>query len=459
MKADEKRREKLMTMVMSPLKLSFGMTRPLCHMQLGSPCQVAEVEFRVVAAEVSTRDLVQEYLANRVFPTSSGWGMPKKKDGGKKHELVRLPYHFKFEKEFKKPCQEWLEMIETMYNEILGNYTKKEDQLMTAAFGTRPKRRLNRVMDTLNFEYPDYEWFDKGAEGLKRKRIVSILNRQAARLVKEDENILKKAKSAPEPKVTISKKRKLDMTLSAESKVVETREEAPSTPSAAEVAEILKVMTDSLFIKLLSSLGPELTKFLQKKDQPSGAKEKAEGQKKQRIVNVMQAIERTPPSASASRMVPAASAEAKAAAEAAKHMSTMSGIDKLISDMIAEETVVAAEENMATMPDKRKEVVDASLEEKEFDLRHLGGQELSEADKHELKEYGISCGYQPGSMLFGGIDDETLGCIRDRARAKIIGTLSKSVGFPKLESDISGYQRQHIVDSLFYSNFKVKSFA
>jgi hypothetical protein len=116
MKADEKKREKLMTMVMSPLKLSFGMTRPLCHMQLGSPCQVAEVEFRVVAAEVSTRDLVQEYLANRVFPTSSGWGMPKKKDGGKKHELVWLPYHFKFEKEFKKPCQEWLEMIETMSN-------------------------------------------------------------------------------------------------------------------------------------------------------------------------------------------------------------------------------------------------------------------------------------------------------------------------------------------------------
>jgi hypothetical protein len=104
MKADEKRRENLMTIVMSPLKLSFGMIRPLCHMQLGSPCQVAEVEFRVVAAEVSTRDLVQEYLANRVFPTSSGWGMPKKKDGGKKHELVRLPYHFMFEKEFRKPC-------------------------------------------------------------------------------------------------------------------------------------------------------------------------------------------------------------------------------------------------------------------------------------------------------------------------------------------------------------------
>jgi hypothetical protein len=96
MKADEKKREKLMTMVMSPLKLSFGMTRPLCNMQLGSPCQQAEVEFRVVAGHIITRYLVQEYLANRTFPSSSGWGIPKKKEEGKKYELVRLSYRFKF---------------------------------------------------------------------------------------------------------------------------------------------------------------------------------------------------------------------------------------------------------------------------------------------------------------------------------------------------------------------------
>jgi hypothetical protein len=83
---------------------------------------------------------------------------------------------------------------------------------------------------------------------------------------------------------------------------------------------------------------------------------------------------------------------------------------------------------------------------------------LSEAEKEELEEYAKSCGYQPGSMLFGEVDEEILWCIRDRARAKIIGTLSKSVGFSKLESDISGYQWQHIVGNLFYSNFKVKFF-
>jgi hypothetical protein len=122
-------------------------------------------------------------------------------------------------------------------------------------------------MDALNFEYPDYEQLNKGAEGAKRKRIVSILSRQAARMVKEDEKILKKRKSIPEPKEAALKKRKAK---TPEPKVTE-EEETPSTPPA-EVAEILKVITASLPIKLLSPLGPELTKLLQKKDEPSATK-------------------------------------------------------------------------------------------------------------------------------------------------------------------------------------------
>jgi hypothetical protein len=201
-------------------------------------------------------------------------------------------------------------MIETMCNEILGNYTKKEDQLMTAAFGTRPKRRLNRVMDALKFEYPDYERLNKGVEGAKRKRIVSVLSRQAARMVKEDEKVLKKRKSTPELKVAALKKRKAK---SPESKMTEEEEETPSTPPATEVAEILKIMTESLSIKLLSPLGPELMKLFQKKEEPSATK-KADGLKKRRIGSVMQAIEKTPPSASTSKIAPIVSAEAAAEA-------------------------------------------------------------------------------------------------------------------------------------------------
>lgn len=92
-----------------------------------------------------------------------------------------------------------------MCNEILGNYTKKEDQLMTAAFDTREKRRLNRVMDALNFEYPDYDRLDEGA-GAKRKRVVSILNRQAIRSVKDDERVVKKQRTLAGPKDLAPKK-------------------------------------------------------------------------------------------------------------------------------------------------------------------------------------------------------------------------------------------------------------
>jgi hypothetical protein len=65
---------------------------------------------------------------------------------------------------------------------------------MTAAFGTRPKQMLNHVMDALNFEYPDYERLDEGAEGVKRKRVFSILSRQAIWSIKEDQVTLKKIK-------------------------------------------------------------------------------------------------------------------------------------------------------------------------------------------------------------------------------------------------------------------------
>jgi hypothetical protein len=285
---------------------------------------------------------------------------------------------------------------------------------MIAAFGTRPKRRLNRVMDALKFEYPDYERLSKGAKGVKWKRIVSVLNRQATRMVKEDEKILKKRKSTPESKEAALKKRK-DKT--PELKVTEEEEETLSTPPAAEVAEIVKVMTESLPIKLLSPLGPKLTKLLQKKDGLSTTK-KVEGQKKRRIGTVLEAIERTSPSATTSKITPIASIEATAEANisvkaaattgAANLESTLSGIDKLLLGMPTEETAAATEKVMAPAPDKGKKIPDAASEEKYFNLRNLVGQELSEAEKKELQEYGVSCGYHQGGMLFGGIDEEAL---------------------------------------------------
>jgi hypothetical protein len=155
----------------------------------------------------------------------------------------------------------------------------------------------------------------------------------------------------------------------------------------------------------------------------------------------MQAVERTPPSASAAKIVTAADAEADAASEAKdtdEAETTMSDIDRLISDVVKD---VAIEEEMAVAPSKEREIDASPSGEKYFDLRHLGGQELSEEDKSELREFAVSCGYQPGALLFGGVDEEILGCVRNCAGAKIVSTLSKSVGFPKLEADIAATVR------------------
>jgi hypothetical protein len=227
-KVDEEK-EKL---VQSPIELIFRETRPQCNMTPESPSQIALGEFRVIAEHIGTRDLVQEFLAFRVFPTLKEWDMSKLKGEKKKKELVRLPYYYKFKKHFKVPCQEWLDTIEVMCNEILGNYSKKEDQLMTAAFGTHPKLRLNRVMDALNFEYPNYERLDKGAEGQKRKRVASVLNKEAAKLVKDDEEKLKKRKLRSEPKTDASKKRK---DAAPKQKATDIEEETDATPSATDV--------------------------------------------------------------------------------------------------------------------------------------------------------------------------------------------------------------------------------
>jgi hypothetical protein len=369
-----------------------------------------------------------------------------------------LPYHYKFKKYFKVPCQEWLDTIEVMCNEILGNYSNKEDQLMTAAFGTRPKRRLNRVMDDLDFEYPDYERLDKDAEGQKRKRVAGALN-------KDDEEQLKKKKPKPEPKTNASKKRKAT---ALKQKAIDEEEETAATPPTTDVEEILKVMTESLPVKL-SPLGPHLTKLFQKEKEPTKTK-KAARPKKQRIITVIEVIEGTPPQASAPKApdvegttaTEAAPSEATAAEAATAediHLeSTIADIDKILLNMAAEEAVAATEETMAPEPEKEKEIAEDTSEDEIFNFQNLVGQELTKAKKEELKEYDISCRYRSGALLFGGIDDEKLCCVQDQTGVKVIGTLSKSIGFPKLETDISRYRQKHIVGSLFYCNFKVNNY-
>jgi hypothetical protein len=250
-----------------------------------------------------------------------------------------------------------------------------------------------------------------------------------------------------------------------------------ATPSAAEVEEILKVMTESLPVKL-SPLAPELTKLFQK-DKKTSAAESPAKPKKRRIIQVTDVIHQTPPPATVSKIVFAETAEAEGAAAEATGVetteakngeaeaigaeagtteelnleTTLEVIDNILLKMTEEEVVVAAV-NMAT--EKGKEQIDEISEEGDFNFQGLLGQELTDAEKEELEKYAISCGYKSGAMLFGGVNEGKLRCLRNRTEAKIVRTLSKSVGLPKIEADLCRYQRHHVAGSLLYANFKVK---
>jgi hypothetical protein len=72
--------------------------------------------------------------------------------------LVRLKYTFRFREKFDEPNNDWLKCIEATSDELLGAYSKVEDNALSAAFRGRGKKRLNRVFDAIGFIYPDYRY-------------------------------------------------------------------------------------------------------------------------------------------------------------------------------------------------------------------------------------------------------------------------------------------------------------
>jgi hypothetical protein len=77
--------------------------------------------------------------------------------------------------------------------------------------------------------------------------------------------------------------------------------------------------------------------------------------------------------------------------------------------------------------------------------------ELSAEDISELREFAIAGGYRPVVVLFSGVDNDVLECIPDRDGAKVVNTLTKSIGFSKLESELSNIRKQHIVGSFSFN--------
>jgi hypothetical protein len=56
--------------------------------------------------------------------------------------LVRLKYTFRFGDQFVEPDDDWLKCVENTSDELLGAYSKSEDNSLSAAFGSRKKEKI-----------------------------------------------------------------------------------------------------------------------------------------------------------------------------------------------------------------------------------------------------------------------------------------------------------------------------
>src|SRR5688572_6022454 len=155
---------------MRPIWQRFGLQKP--KVEIDEAAEECRRAFGVVCSFIGTRDLVQEHIAFRVWPLVEKWEMPKETiketdEGG----LVKLKYTFQYGDKFIEPDDDWLKSIEAISDELLGSYPKAEDTALSAAFGGRKKKRLNRVFDVIGFVYPDYCY---PIRGHKRKDTVSM---------------------------------------------------------------------------------------------------------------------------------------------------------------------------------------------------------------------------------------------------------------------------------------------
>jgi hypothetical protein len=167
-------REDIKGIIQRPIWWCFSIRR--LATALGNEIEACQKAFNTVCTFIGTRDLVQEHITYRVWPLVSDWEMPKEAAAGSSQGgLVYLKYTFRYRDQFDEPNDDWLNCVEATSDELLGAYSRAEDDVMTLAFGGWGKRRLNRVFDVIGFVYPDYH-FPSRKQGKKRRVATSAIS-------------------------------------------------------------------------------------------------------------------------------------------------------------------------------------------------------------------------------------------------------------------------------------------
>jgi hypothetical protein len=366
-KNDLKTQEDIKDIIMRPIWQRFSLRKPKVDIdEAAEECQRA---FGVVCSFIGTRDLIQKHIAFRVWPLVEKWEMPKETiskpdEGG----LARLKYTFRYGDKFVEPDDDWLKCIEATSDELLGSYSKAEDTAISAAFGGRKKKRLNRVFDAIGFVYPNYRY---PIRGQKRKDTASV------------KEVASAAPSEPTPKrkkmkVLTHRPRYIEPATMPEfvgetSSATEAKEPTPlqNIEESAVMPEMEKIEEPRAEeTKTSENLSPS-ARVEVPMPMPRAQKDLSTTPKRKRMVNVLDVLETIKSSSSTSKI---AAEAAKSQAETDTGLSEPTKrefleIEKETKKESAEEILF---EKIATP------IPEASSEASDYVLRHASGKNLTE---------------------------------------------------------------------------------
>jgi hypothetical protein len=385
-----KAREDIKDIIMRPIWQCFELWKP--KVEIDKAAEECHKAFGLVYSFIGTRDLVQEHVAYRIWPLLADWEVPKESisnphEGG----LVRLKYTFRFKDQFIEPDDDWLKSVEATSDNLLGLYSREEDNALSAAFGNQKKKRLNRVFDAIGFMYPDYCYPPRGQKrksGDSRRDDASAAPSEPAPKRKRVKVLTHRPRYI-EPAVvpefggetsSVSEGKKPVITQKSEPAVSPKTSLAKSDEPKAINIEEMKVEK----MRILEAISPSAEVTM-----PKVQKDLSTTPKRKRMVNVLDVLETIKTSSSTPKKAVEAS-ETHIEAEASKvQIDTEAGPSKPAKEKSLEiRGKIEKETAEASLTGKTAIPIPKTLSEAtDYIIRHASGKRLSEKEKREAQFY------------------------------------------------------------------------
>jgi hypothetical protein len=127
--------------------------------------------------------------------------------------------------------------------------------------------------------------------------------------------------------------------------------------------------------------------------------------------------------------------------------------------MLIETKPAAPEEKAAEQiaPEKiETSAPEALIENIDYIIRHASGKKLSKEEILEARHYARKFKHPKGALVFNGSnEDDFLYCLSDNKEISVCREIGRSMGFPKLEGDLSILSKDDLADNLAYNSIKV----